>query len=93
VEATRRISPRLLVELLTLTGPQVTAYFQSRDPFVLGEAVSWAGDAPAPVWLDVAREYSAGCTSSTSGKLLEFRFSNSRATSRRFWRRLCTRCP
>jgi hypothetical protein len=57
VEATRRISPRLLVDLLALTGPQVTAFFQSRDPYALGGPVSWAGDGPAPVWLDLAREY------------------------------------
>lgn len=57
VEATRRISPRLLVELLAFTGPQVTATFQSLDPHALGGPVSWAGDEPAPVWLDIAREY------------------------------------
>jgi hypothetical protein len=32
-------------------------YFTSLDLFALGEPVSWAGSAPAPVWLDVAREY------------------------------------
>jgi hypothetical protein len=57
VEATRRISPRLLVDLLAFTGPQVTATLQSRDPYALGGPVSWAGDGPAPVWLDLAREY------------------------------------
>jgi uncharacterized protein (TIGR03083 family) len=57
VEATRRISPRLLCDLLRLTGDQVTAYFQSLDPFAIGEPVSWAGPQPAPVWLDLAREY------------------------------------
>jgi uncharacterized protein (TIGR03083 family) len=57
VEATRRLSPRLVVDLLTFTGPQVTGYFQSRDPHALSGPVSWAGDGPAPVWLDLAREY------------------------------------
>lgn len=57
VEATRRLSPRLVVDLLAFTGPQVTGYFQSRDPHALGGPVSWAGDGPAPVWLDLAREY------------------------------------
>jgi uncharacterized protein (TIGR03083 family) len=57
VAATRRISPRLIVELLAFTGPQVTAFFQSRDPLATGGPVNWAGPEPAPVWLDLAREY------------------------------------
>jgi uncharacterized protein (TIGR03083 family) len=57
VTATRRLSPRLVVDLLAFSGPQVTAYFQSRDPFATGGPVSWAGEGPAPVWLDLAREY------------------------------------
>jgi uncharacterized protein (TIGR03083 family) len=57
VQATRRISPRLLVDLLRLTGAQVCAYFQSLDPYALGVPVDWAGPKPAPVWLDLAREY------------------------------------
>ena len=57
VQATRRISPRLLCDFLRLTGDQVAAYFQSLDPYALGGPVAWAGPAPAPVWLDLAREY------------------------------------
>lgn len=57
VKATRRISPRLLCELLAFTGPQVEAYFASLDPFATGVPVDWAGEGPAPVWLDLAREY------------------------------------
>lgn len=57
VQATRRMSPRLLCDLLKITGEQVSKYFQSLDPFALGGAVSWAGPEPAPVWLDLAREY------------------------------------
>jgi uncharacterized protein (TIGR03083 family) len=57
VQATRRIGPRLLIEFLRLTGEQVSAYFQSLDPYALGGPVDWAGPAPAPVWLDLAREY------------------------------------
>lgn len=57
VAATRRISPRLIVDLLAFTGPQVTAFFQSRDPLATGGPVNWAGPEPAPVWLDLAREY------------------------------------
>jgi uncharacterized protein (TIGR03083 family) len=57
VTAARRLSPRVLCDLLTQTGPQIEAYFASLDPFALGTPVSWAGPEPAAVWLDVAREY------------------------------------
>lgn len=57
VEATRRISARLLIHLLETTGIQMYEFFQSLDPFEIGGPVSWAGDGPAPVWLDLAREY------------------------------------
>src|SRR5260370_35815529 len=57
VQATRRISSRLLCTLLALTGEEIYQYFTSLDLFALGGPVSWAGSAPSPVWLDVAREY------------------------------------
>lgn len=57
VQATRRLSPRLLCDLLAFTGQQVNDYFQSLDPYALGGPVSWAGPDPAPIWLDLAREY------------------------------------
>jgi uncharacterized protein (TIGR03083 family) len=57
VEATRRLSPRLLNDLLRWTGQQTQTYWQSLDVDALGEPVSWAGPDPAPVWLDVAREF------------------------------------
>lgn len=57
VEATRRLSPRLLRELLRFTGEQANAFFQSLDPFQMGGPVNWVGPEPAPVWLDVAREF------------------------------------
>lgn len=56
VEVTRRISPRVLCDVLALSGPQVCDYFASLDPFALGGPVNWAGPDPAPVWLDLARE-------------------------------------
>jgi hypothetical protein len=43
--------------MLRLTGAQVSAFFQSLDPYALGGPVDWAGPDPAPVWLDLAREY------------------------------------
>ena len=55
--AARRISPRLLCELLALVGPKVDAHFSTLDLDALGGPVSWAGPGPAPVWFDVAREF------------------------------------
>jgi uncharacterized protein (TIGR03083 family) len=57
VQAARFVSPRALRALLEVTGEQVCAYFASLDPHATGDVVSWAGPEPAPVWLDLAREY------------------------------------
>ena len=57
VTGTRRISPRLLIELLMMTGELTEAYFSGLDISAVGMPVDWAGPEPAPVWLDVAREY------------------------------------
>jgi uncharacterized protein (TIGR03083 family) len=57
VRATRGLSPRVLRELLSFTGPQVEQYFASLDPFAMSGPVSWAGPDPAPVWFDLAREF------------------------------------
>ena len=53
----RRMSPRLLCDLLRFSGDQVSNYVQSLEPFALGEAVSWAGPDPTPNWFRVGREY------------------------------------
>jgi uncharacterized protein (TIGR03083 family) len=58
VQAARRLSPRLLIDLLRWSGEETQAYFESLDMYAIGEPVHWAGPEPAPVWLDVAREYS-----------------------------------
>jgi uncharacterized protein (TIGR03083 family) len=57
VQVTRRFSPRLLCDLLRFTGAQANDYFEALDPHAFGGPVSWAGPEPAPVWLDLAREY------------------------------------
>jgi uncharacterized protein (TIGR03083 family) len=57
VHAAQRMSPRLVCELLAFTGPEVEEYFQSLDVRATGEPVSWAGPDPAPVWFDLAREF------------------------------------
>lgn len=57
VDATRRMSTRLLCDLLDFTGYQVVSYFKSLPFMETNGGVSWAGPDPAPVWLDIAREY------------------------------------
>jgi len=58
VHAARRISPRLVTELLDWTGPQVVEMLRRQDPRARTAKVSWAGTGPVPVWLDQARELS-----------------------------------
>jgi uncharacterized protein (TIGR03083 family) len=58
VGAARRISPRLLIEFLEITGAQVCELFKSLDlfaPAIFG--VAWAGEQESQNWFDVAREY------------------------------------
>lgn len=55
--ATRRLSPTVVTGLLGWSGQQVADYLQSLDPHAITGPVNWAGPEPAPVWLDVAREY------------------------------------
>ncbi len=57
VEASRGMSPRLICDLLDFTGHEAVHYFKSRPLMEMNGVVSWAGPDPAPVWLDVAREY------------------------------------
>lgn len=58
VKATRhRVSRKMLMALLEFTGPQFYEHLASIDPQALSGPVSWAGDAPAPMWLQIAREY------------------------------------
>jgi uncharacterized protein (TIGR03083 family) len=57
VQAMRRMSNRLACTFLASTGEETYQYFSSLDLYSLGEPVSWAGPDPAPVWLDIAREY------------------------------------
>ena len=57
VQVARRMSPRLVIDLLQCTGLQMCAYFRALNPYAIGDSVSWVGPEPAPVWLDLAREY------------------------------------
>jgi uncharacterized protein (TIGR03083 family) len=57
VIAARRISPALLTELLAVVGDQLVDFWHTVHINAIGGPVSWAGPDPAPVWLDVAREF------------------------------------
>jgi uncharacterized protein (TIGR03083 family) len=57
VQAMQRVSPALLCALLELTGKQFYEYIASLDMMAMNGEVSWAGPGAAPVWLDIAREY------------------------------------
>lgn len=57
VVATRRLSPRVLCDLMRVTGDQVNEFIQTLDMRQMGNPVNWAGPDAAPVWLDVAREF------------------------------------
>jgi hypothetical protein len=47
----------VVCDLLAAEAPPLFDFFASLDLPALGAPVSWAGPAPAPIWLDVAREY------------------------------------
>lgn len=57
VEGMRRVSPRLLIAFLRQTGEETFAWFSTLDLSAIGGPVDWVGPEPAPIWLDVAREY------------------------------------
>lgn len=56
--ATRRLSPRVLIRLLEISGEDVADLFEGTDPFRPATfPVAWAGETRSPMWFDVAREY------------------------------------
>ena len=55
---TRRLSPRVLTDLVAWADPQLAGLFAALDPH--GPAlfpVAWAGEAESANWMDVARDY------------------------------------
>jgi uncharacterized protein (TIGR03083 family) len=58
VAATRRLSPRMVIDLLEWSGRETQALFQSLKPNAPGLGVSWAGERESANWLDLAREFS-----------------------------------
>lgn len=58
VTATERLSPRVLIDLLEWSGPQVADFFASLPPH--GPAffpVAWAGEDRSENWMDISRDY------------------------------------
>lgn len=58
VSVARRLSPRVLVDLHKLVGPQVIEFWRGLDPHA--EAffpVAWAGEERSEVWFDCARDF------------------------------------
>ena len=58
VAVARRMSPRVLIELLEATGPMVVELFRSIEPHAPAHwAVAWAGEETSAHWFDVGRDY------------------------------------
>jgi uncharacterized protein (TIGR03083 family) len=58
VQATKRMSPSVLIELLEVTGREYAEQFSKLDPFKPAIfAVDWAGQKESPNWFHIAREY------------------------------------
>jgi uncharacterized protein (TIGR03083 family) len=58
IRAARRMSPRVLMQFLELTGPQVAELFSSLDPHEPAIfPVAWADEAESENWFDIGREY------------------------------------
>ncbi len=58
VQAARRLSPRVLLELLTYSGRELAAVVATLDPDAPAPfSVLWAGQAESTNWFDLGREY------------------------------------
>ncbi|AEE51836.1 maleylpyruvate isomerase N-terminal domain-containing protein [Haliscomenobacter hydrossis] len=58
VQAFKRVSPAVLIELLAITGPPYQAFLASLDPFAPATfSVAWAGEQESLNWFHIAREY------------------------------------
>lgn len=58
VRAARRLSPRVLTELLELTGPRVSDLVAALPPHEPATfPVSWAGESESENWFDIGRDY------------------------------------
>jgi hypothetical protein len=57
IEASRRIPPELVPDLLFVSGNHLDASLADVDMEAPGVPVAWTGSGLPPVWLDIAREY------------------------------------
>jgi uncharacterized protein (TIGR03083 family) len=57
VKATRRISRRLLLQFLQITGDELSAYLDTIELGAKAGNVSWAGKQASGLWMQIAREY------------------------------------
>ncbi|WP_409055005.1 maleylpyruvate isomerase family mycothiol-dependent enzyme [Streptomyces sp. SYP-A7185] len=57
VESHADDSPAALIDAPTAAGTQLAQQFATADLHAAALGVSWAGVAPAPAWLDIAREF------------------------------------
>ena len=58
VQAARRLSPRVVIDMMELTSKQVYDLFRGLDPNAPALwGVSWAGEETSANWFDIAREY------------------------------------
>ncbi len=56
--ARRRLSPRLIAQLVAEVGPQVAEFFESLEPSAPAFwAVAWAGEEASQNWFDVGRDF------------------------------------
>jgi hypothetical protein len=54
----RRLSPRLLADLLEWSGPQIAELVEGLDPRAPAQIpVAWAGESESQNWMDTGREY------------------------------------
>jgi uncharacterized protein (TIGR03083 family) len=58
IRATKRLSPRVLIELLEQTGIEFYEFIKTLDPYKPALfSVAWAGEEESSNWFDIAREY------------------------------------
>ncbi|MBC6609012.1 maleylpyruvate isomerase N-terminal domain-containing protein [Hymenobacter sp. BT188] len=58
IKATRRLSPRIVMEMLESTGREYTTFLRTLDPWqTAGFSVGWAGEQTSLNWFHIARDY------------------------------------
>ncbi len=58
VKAMKRLSPKVLIQLLDNSGKEFVEYLNSLDPFEKATfSVAWAGETESQNWFHIAREY------------------------------------